>query len=79
MVVVAALSLLKTGPSIVSSSSSDTISTTLLPFSRGIGVGEALTVAKGTATMRAEGGGDGMAWLVGTDGAGAPTSQQPLH
>jgi len=75
VVAAAALRLLKTGPSIVSLSSSDTFSTTLLPFSRGAGVGEALTIAKGTAAMGPEGVGEGMAWLVGgAEGAETPAS-----
>jgi len=46
-----------------------------LPFSRGVGVGEALTVGKRTAAMGAKGGGDGTTWLVGgAEGAEAPTS-----
>ena len=55
------------------SSSSDVISTTLLPFSRGAEVGEALTIAKGIATIGAKGVGDGTTWLVGgAEGAEAP-------
>jgi len=74
---VAALRLLKTGASIVSSSSSEAISTTPLPFSRGAGGGEALTAAKGIAAMGAEEaeagvasveGGAGVVWVAG--GAG---------
>jgi len=42
---------LKTGASIVSSSSSKVISTTPLFFSVGAGGGEALTVAKGIAAI----------------------------
>jgi len=49
-----------------------------LPFSRVPGVGEALTVARGTAAMGAEGTGEGAAWMVfGAEGAEAP-DQWPL-
>ena len=53
MATAVALCLLKTGPSMVSSSSSEAMSTNPLFFSRGAGGGEALTVARGTATIGA--------------------------
>jgi len=57
----------------VSSSPSESIYTTPSPFSRGAGVGEALTVAKGIATIGAKGAGEGAAWLViGVEGAEEP-------
>ena len=43
--------LLKAGPSMVSSSSSEAMSTTPLLLSRGVGGGEALTVARGTTAI----------------------------
>jgi len=66
--VVAALRLLKTGASIVSSSSSEVMNTTPLPFSMGAGGREALTVAKGISTMGAEEAGAGVVWVEGGTG-----------
>jgi len=67
----AALRLLKTGPSKVSSSSSEAMFTTLLPFLRGAGVGEAPT--RGIVAIGAEEAGAGMVWVVGgAAGAEAP-------
>ena len=44
-----------------------------LALLKGAGVGEALTVAKGTTAMGAEGVGDGTSWLVGgVEGTEAP-------
>ena len=65
------LRLLKTGPS--AEYLLDSISTTPLSFSRGSGVGEARTVARGTATMGAKGAGEGAAWAeIGAEGVEAP-------
>ena len=55
------LPLLKAGPSMVSSSSSEAMSTTPLFFSRGAGGGEALTVARGTTAIGTEEVGAGVA------------------
>jgi len=61
----AALRLFKTRSSKVSSSSSEAMFTTPLPFSKGVGLGEAPTVAKKIAEMGAEEAGAGMVWVVG--------------
>ena len=61
-----AFCLLKTGTSMVSSSSFEAMSTTPLFFSRGAGGGEALTVAKGIAAIGV--GKAGVAWVEGGTG-----------
>jgi len=71
VVATTALRLLKTDPSVVSSSSSDSIATTLLFFSRGFGVDEARAVARGMAAMGAEGTGVGAAWAESIEAEGA--------
>jgi len=61
--VVAALRLLKTGPSKEASSSSEAMSTTPLPLSIGGGGGEALTVANGITAMGAGEARAGVVWV----------------
>ena len=72
------LRLLKTGPS--AESWSDAISTTPLSFSGGVGVGDAWTVVSGTATMGAEGVGEGAPATaeMGAEEQRHPRPQAPL-
>ena len=64
----AALRLLKTGPSKEASSSSEAMFTTPSPSSRGAGGGESQTVAKGIAARGAEEAGTGVVWMEGGPG-----------